>query len=252
VTDEAPTFDERAEWFDAHYATTRGRIRLALIMERILESFPRPPARILDAGGGSGAVAVPLAEHGYAVTLVDPSEGMLRVAARRIADAGVGVETVAGSIEDLAALAPEPYDAICCHAVLMYLEDPVPALRALRSQAHAGAPLSLLEKNRAGLALRPGLRGDYPEATRVLESALATGNLGIRNRARSVDEWRDLLAETGWRVDSWVGIRLFSDAAPDELPADRFEELLTLEREAGRRDPYRAVARLIHILATAA
>jgi hypothetical protein len=48
-------------------------------------------------------------------------------------------------------------------------------------------------------------------------------------------------------MDSWVGVRLFSDAAPDELPADRFDRLLTLEREAGRRDPYRAVARLIHI-----
>jgi S-adenosylmethionine-dependent methyltransferase len=252
VTDEAPTFDDRAEWFDAHYATTRGRIRLALLMERILGSFPAPPARILDAGGGSGAVAAPLAEHGFSVTLLDPSHGMLRVAARRIADAGVNVATVEGPIEDVAELAPGPYDAICCHAVLMYLDDPVPALRALRSQVAAGAVLSLLEKNRAGLALRPGLRGDYLEATRVLESPIAAGNLGIPNRARSVEEWRDLLAATGWTLDSWVGIRLFSDLAPDDLPADRFDELATLEREAGRRDPYRAIARLIHIAATAA
>jgi SAM-dependent methyltransferase len=170
VTDEAPTFDDRAEWFDAHYATTRGRIRLALLMERILGSFPHPPARVLDAGGGSGAVAVPLAEHGYEVTLLDPSEGMLRVAGGRVADAGVDVNMVAGSIEHVAELAPGSYDAICCHAVLMYLDDPVPALMALRSQVSAGAALSLLEKNRAGLALRPGLRGDYLEATRVLES----------------------------------------------------------------------------------
>jgi S-adenosylmethionine-dependent methyltransferase len=250
VTDEA-TFDDRAEWFDAHYATTRGRIRLALLMERILGSFPAPPARILDAGGGSGAVAVPLAEHGYAVTLLDPSEGMLRVAAGRVANAGVDVTTVEGSIEHVAELAPGPYDAVCCHAVLMYLDDPVPALRALRSQVAAGGALSLLEKNRAGLALRPGLRGDYLEATRVLESPIATGNLGIRNRARSVDEWRELLSATGWTLDSWVGIRLFSDQAPDDLPGGRFEELATLEREAGRRDPYRAMARLIHMAATA-
>ena len=252
MTDGSPTFDDRAEWFDAHYATTRGRIRLALLMERILGSFPPPPARILDAGGGSGAVAVPLAEHGYAVTLLDPSEGMLRVAGGRIADAGVDVNSVEGPIEDVVELAPGPYDAICCHAVLMYLDDPVPALRALRSQVPAGATLSLLEKNQAGLALRPGLRGDYVEATRVLESPIAAGNLGIPNRARSVDEWRELLAATGWSIDSWVGIRLFSDQAPDDLPADRFEELARLEREAGRRDPYRAIARLIHIAATAA
>ena len=196
-------------------------------------------------------MAVPLSEEGYVVTLLDPSEGMLRVAAGRIANAGVDVNLVAGSIEHVAELAPGPYDAVCCHAVLMYLDDPVPALRALRSQVSAGAALSLLEKNRAGLALRPGLRGDYVEATRVLESPIAAGNLGIPNRARSVDEWRELLAATGWTLDSWVGIRLFSDLAPDDLPADRFEELATLEREAGRRDPYRAVGRLIHIAATA-
>jgi S-adenosylmethionine-dependent methyltransferase len=248
---ELPTFDERAEWFDAHYDTTRGRIRLGLLMDRITRSFPPPPARILDAGGGSGVVAVPLASLGYAVTQLDPSDGMLRVAARRIQDAGIDVRAVAGSIDDLTASAPGPYDAICCHAVLMYLDDPEAALRTLRSHATADAVLSLLEKNRDGLALRPGLRGDYEEAIRVLESPFAAGNLGIPSRARSVDEWKELLAATGWTPGSWAGIRLFSDLAPDDLSPERFEQLERLEREAGRRDPYRSVARLIHIVATA-
>jgi SAM-dependent methyltransferase len=248
---EAPTFDERAEWFDAHYETTRGRVRLRLVLERILGSFPDAPARILDVGGGSGVVAVPLAGHGFAVTLVEPSEGMLRVAERRIAEAGVEVRTVRGEIDDLAEVAPGPYDGICCHAVLMYVDDPATALRTLREQAGAGAVLSLLEKNRDGLALRPGLRGDYEEARRVLDSPVASGNLGIPNRARTVGDWRELLASTGWSFDSWVGIRLFSDLAPDDVTPERLELLADLEREAGLRDPYRSVSRLIHIAATA-
>ncbi len=117
-----PRFDERAEWFDAHYRTTRGRIRLDLILERIGESFPPPPARILDAGGGSGAVAVTLAARGYEVTLLDPSEGMLRVARERIESRKVDIRVIADSIEAVASHAPGPYDAICCHAVLMYLD----------------------------------------------------------------------------------------------------------------------------------
>jgi hypothetical protein len=60
-----------------------------------------------------------------------------------------------------------------------------------------------------------------------------------------------MLEDTGWAVDSWVGIRFFSDAAPDDLPPERFEQLLELEREAGLRDPYRSVARLFHMLARA-
>jgi S-adenosylmethionine-dependent methyltransferase len=248
---EVPTFDDRAEWFDAHYETSRGRIRLRLVLERILGSFPDAPARILDVGGGSGVIAVPLAGHGFAVTLMDPSEGMLRVAERRIADARVEVRTVLGGIDDVAALAPGPYDGIGCHAVLMYLDDPQAALRKLRDQARPGTVLSLLEKNRDGLALRPGLRGDYEEARRVLDSPIASGNLGIPNRARTVDEWRELLAATGWSLGSSVGVRLFSDLAPDDLTPERLELLADLEREAGRRDPYRSVSRLIHIAATA-
>jgi len=127
----------------------------------------------------------------------------------------------------------------------------VGALTTFRSLVRDGATLSLLEKNRDGLAIRPGLRGDYAEAIRVLDDPMAAGNLGISNRSRSIDEWRTLLDATGWRADSWVGIRLFSDGAPDDLPPERFEELLRLEREAGRRDSYRSVARLIHIAAVA-
>ena len=246
-----PTFDEKATWFDAHYATTRGRVRLRLVLERLAEMLPPPPARVLDAGGGSGAIAIPLAERGYQVTLLDPSEGMLSVARERIEAASVEVPTILSAIEDASSIAPGPYDAICCHAVLMYVKEPAQALMVLRSLARTGTVLSLLEKNRDGLAMRPGLRGDYDEALRLLDDPVSTGNLGIQNWSRSIPEWRGLLESTRWQMDSWVGIRLFSDLAEDELPAERFERLVRLEREAGHRDSYRSIARLIHIGATA-
>ena len=109
---------------------------------------------------------------------------------------------------------------------------------------------SFLEKNRDALAVRPGLGRDYEEAIRVLDDPMASGNLGIPNRSRSVEEWTRLLGDTGWQLDSWVGIRLFCDLAPDELSPERFEQLLQLEREADRRDPYRLLSRLIHVSAT--
>jgi S-adenosylmethionine-dependent methyltransferase len=247
----SPTFDERAEWFDAHYGTTRGRIRLRLLLERLRETLPPPPARVLDVGGGTGVVAIPLAELGYGVTLLDPSEGMLRVARERIETAGADLAVIHGAIDDVPRLATGGFDAICCHAVMMYVDDPGASLKVLRSVARDGAVLSLLEKNRDGLAMRPGLRGDYEEALRVLDDPIATGNLGIPNRSRSMEEWHDLLGASGWRFDSAAGIRLFSDLADDDLPDEAFEQLVRLEREAGRHDPYRAISRLIHVSATA-
>ena len=246
-----PTFDERASWFDRHYRSTRGRVRLQLVLERLTESFPDPPARVLDVGGGSGAYAIPLAQRGYDVTLLDDSSGMLEVARERSTASGVALTLVKDRLEGVTTLAPPQFVAICCHAVLLYVEDPRSALANLRAVAAPGAMLSLLEKNRNGLSLRPGLGGDYAEAIRVLDDPVASGNLGIPNRSRSIGEWHRLLDETGWDVESWVGIRLFSDSAADDIPPEQFQELLDLERQAGRRDPYRSVARLFHLLARA-
>ncbi len=245
------SFDDRAEWFDRHYGTTRGRVRAALVLERLAATMPPPPAAVLDVGGGSGAIAVPLAVSGFDVTVLDPSPAMLELAGAHARGAGVEVRFVEGGVERIAELTPGPFDAICCHAVLMYLDDPSTHLVAMRDAAATGATLSLLEKNRSALAMRPGLRGDYAEALRVLDDPVATGNLGIPNRSRSVQEWDGLLAQAGWRLDSWAGVRLFSDVAPDVLSDAQYGDLLDLERAAGEREPYRSAARLIHLSATA-
>lgn len=248
----APTFDERAGWFDEHYLSTRGRTRLALVLERLVAAIEGPTtARILDAGGGSGAFAIPLAERGHDVTLLEPSGGMLEVARRAIAARGVTVRVVEGDIARGGELALGPYDVICCHAVLLYLDDPQGALASLRGMARRGTILSILEKNADGLALRPGMAGDYAEAIRLLDDPISAGNLGIPNRARSMSEWTAMLEGTGWQLDDRTGVRLFSDSAPDDLAPERFDALLELERRAGRREPYRSVARLHHLLAHA-
>ena len=44
-------------------------VRSVELLDRLL---PRPPARLLDVGGGPGAYAGPLARRGYRVHLVDP------------------------------------------------------------------------------------------------------------------------------------------------------------------------------------
>src|SRR5262245_33374478 len=209
--------------------------------------MPTPPATVVDVGGGSGAIAIPLAQAGYEVTVVDPSPGMLAVAERRAAEAGVSIETMEAGVAAVRDVASGPFDVVCCHAVLLYLEDPAAALTTLRAVARPGSVLSLLEKNRDALAMRPGVLGDFAEALRVLDDPVATGNLGIPNRSYPIAAWRDWLAEAGWRVDAWAGVRLFSDTATDDLEPDRFQTLLELERRAGRCEPYRSLSRLVHI-----
>jgi S-adenosylmethionine-dependent methyltransferase len=241
-------FAGRSEWFDKHYATPRGRVRLELVLERLRHRLPPVPARILDAGGGTGAFAIPLAKIGYDVTLLDASDEWLERAERNAASAGVSLPLVNAPMEELP-LDQAPFDAILCHTVLLYVEQPEAVLRALHSAARPAAILSLLEKNRDALALRPGLAGDYGEAHRLLDARDSVGRLSVENRAHSLDEWSNMLLRTGWEVIEWAGCRLFSDVAPDVLDADAYVALLDLERAAGTREPYRSISRLVHLIA---
>ena len=59
---------------------------------------------ILELGGGTGRLAVPLAEHGHDVTVVDLDPAMLERAARRVAEMPNGsgrVDLVEGDLLDL-------------------------------------------------------------------------------------------------------------------------------------------------------
>src|SRR4051812_50208997 len=85
---------------------------------------------ILDAGGGTGGFAVPLAGLGHRVTVVDPSPDSLAALERRAAEAGVGgaIAAVQGDAAQLPELvSAESADAVLCHSVLEVVDDPVAA-----------------------------------------------------------------------------------------------------------------------------
>ncbi|MFV9678129.1 MAG: hypothetical protein ACNYVW_10845, partial [Methanosarcinales archaeon] len=63
-------WDELSINYDAYFNTFGGKLDEYLRWKLIRESLPEgKTARILDAGGGTGMVALPLARMGYAVTL---------------------------------------------------------------------------------------------------------------------------------------------------------------------------------------
>ncbi|MFU0243335.1 SAM-dependent methyltransferase, partial [Streptomyces scabiei] len=56
------------------------------------------------------------------------------------------------------------------------------------------------------------------------------------------------LAGIGAPLHTWYGVRIFTDTAPDgTTPPDDLDALLAAEERAGRTDPYRAVAALLHL-----
>ncbi len=67
-------------------------------------------------------------------------------------------------------------------------------------------------------------------------------------RGDTVEGLTQLFEEAGIRVAQWYGVRVFTDHLGDRPPDANLPGILELEWEAGRKDPYRSVARLIHLI----
>jgi len=115
----------------------RHRTEFAVTMRALQEYLPRPPASILDIGGGPGRYAIALAGQGYTVTLADLSQSCLALARAKAAEAGVDL---AGYFHanalDLSRFPQAAYDAVLLMGPLYHLlvvEERWQALREARS-----------------------------------------------------------------------------------------------------------------------
>jgi SAM-dependent methyltransferase len=234
------------------------RVGFELLLGQVLDALPAAPATVVDAGGGTGQLAVALAGHGYRVTVVDTSAAMLATCAQRAADEGGGVAervaTVQGDAADLPRLLGEDsLDAVVCHDLLTRVEDQAALLASLAGVLAEGGVLSLGFANRDWLALRAGRRGDHTGALRLVEGR-GSGGLLPRppeggSEAVTLTEAEQQLDKAGLALVAAYGVGVFAEAGDDDLdPAER-QRLVELERLVAGREPYRSSARTLHLIA---
>lgn len=253
------TRDSTDEWaahvetfVDHHYSSLRGRVRTHVI-DQHLAAHLAPGARIVDVGGGAGNQSIPLARRGHEVTIADPSPAMLDRAREALAEEPPEVQErvrlVRCSGEDAPATLRETFDGVLCHGVVMYVEEPDPFVGALAVLAAPGGAVSIVAKNADVLAARPAQEGRWADALAAFDADRQVNGLGIDTRADRVDDLSALLARHGVDPVAWYGVRLFTDAwSPDRRAEDPEEDVLAVELEASRRDPYRQLSRLFHLV----
>jgi SAM-dependent methyltransferase len=241
---------------DEAYATVKGYVRTYVLHQHLLEHLPPPPATVLDVGGGAGHQSFPLAEAGYDVTLLDSSPAMLDRARQRLeglpAEARQRVSFVRADGEHaVEALDGRRFDAVLCHGVLGYLAEPDAMVDQLCRCVAPGGLVSIMTGNADAAAVRPALERRWDDALASFDARTEIGVLGVVGRADTVNELSDLVRDGGVEPLRWYGVWLFVDwlefGGTDLDPADS-AQVAAVELAASRRDPYRRLSRVFHLV----
>ena len=236
---------------------------LQTVVSSLAGQTGRAALDIVDAGGGTGGFAVPLASLGHHVTVVDPSPDSLAAAQRRAAEQNVPLRAVQGDAADLADLAgKQSADLVLCHSVLEYVDSPPAAMAAIAAVLRSGGAVSVLTASAVAAVIHRGLAGRFDEARRLLDGlgSAASGNgdgggpaegPGACPRRFTVAGVTGLIEQAGLRPGPALGVRVFADLVP-RVVADAdpgaAQALQRLELAAAAHPAFHDFAAQVHVL----
>jgi SAM-dependent methyltransferase len=241
----------------------RASLRTAVVWEILRDALDRQAKAagrdvldVLDTGGGTGHFAVPVARLGHRVTVVDPSPDALFALERRASEAGVtdrvrGVQGDTHGLLDVVDAASQ--DAVLCHGVLEYVDDPAEGVRNAVGALRSAGTLSLLAAGRGGAVLARAVAGYFDEAEHALNDPRGRWGEGDPVPRRfTAGELTGLVSGAGLRVGPVHGVRVFADLVPGVLvdtEPGALDALLRLEIAAAEQPAFHAVATQLHVLA---
>ncbi len=250
---------------------------LRAVVTGLVAETGRSRLDIVDAGGGTGGSAVPLAGQGHTVTVIDPSPDSLAAAQRRAAEMNVQLRAVQGDVGDLADVVGEQgADLVLCHSVLEYVDSPAAAMITVASVLRPGGAVSVLAASAVAAVIHRALAGRFDEARRLLAAVggpagaadgrsgagsggAADGRPGARSEGRprtgprrfTLAEVTGLIEGAGLRPGAAHGIRVFADLVPGsfaDVDPGAADALLALEQAASTHPAFHDFAAQFHVL----
>lgn len=235
-------------------AADQGELERLRTQQILAHELPPPPALIFDVGGAAGVYAIPLAQQGYQVHLIDPVGLHLEQARARAEAAGVALASITRGDARKLDVPSGTADAVLLLGPLYHLVEPSDRLLALREARRILNPGGILFAAAIShfASLIDGLsRGFFkdPAFRRIVAADLASGQ--HRNPTENAhyfttaffhrpEELEAEISEAGFddvRVLAVEGpiwsAAQFSQAWGDQVQRKELMELLSLvEREA--------------------
>jgi S-adenosylmethionine-dependent methyltransferase len=245
-------FDGLAKRFQRQiYDDPRGAIRLAILQDDLAAwILNTPPLSALDAGAGLGQMSIWLAQQGHPVTLLEPSAEMLAKAIASIEQAGLQthIQTQQASIQAFCEANDQRFDVIICHAVLEWLAEPQAVLQQLVACLKPNGKLSLMFFNQHSTIMRRLIAGDLQTVSRGQFASDGKSGLAPISPLEpdTVKQW---LPDLGLSLEAWSGVRCFYDYMyRDVRKTAPLSEVIPLERQYSRLEPWRSLARYQHFM----
>jgi hypothetical protein len=104
------------------------------------------------------------------------------------------------------------------------------------------------------MAVRPALERRWDDALAAFDATREVGVLGVPGRADTVEDLSQIMQSQGVNPLRWYGVWLFVDwlefsgAELDPSDAKQVAATVAVELEASRRDPYRQLSRVFHLV----
>jgi len=108
--------------------------------------------------------------------------------------------------------------------------------------------------NAKAAAVRPALERRWDAALASFDARSEIGLLGVPTRADTVEQLSELIRRDGVEPLRWYGVWLFVDwldfsgVKLDPSDSQQLAAAAAVELEASRRDPYRQLSRIFHLV----
>ena len=245
--DDVP-FDSLGSKYDAHiYATTKGAIRLQLLLEDLQEFTNLGTEKnlsILDIGAGGGQFSELCLSKGHRVQLCDSSELMLDRARANLEK--YLTQTRFLQVDFLSAdYSPvEKFDVVLMHGSAEWMTSPEAGIRKACSLIQSGGYLSLMIFNTDRSTLKRGINGHLldrfePKTNRKLTPPGGRTPLAIRQMLTELSG--ELLLQSGIRIFHGFFRQFHVDSLTDD-------EWIAQERAFYRIPPFSSLGEHTHFV----
>ncbi len=248
-------FDDIADKFARNiYGSGKGDIRQAVVwqdLQVILQCLgENKPLTVLDAGGGLAQLSQQIAKRGHQITLCDLSSQMLALAEKEIERNGLlsHYRFIHSPVQTLEQHLSESVDLILFHAVMEWLAEPYDALASLLTNLRLGGIASIMFYNQNGLLFKNLICGNL---THVEQGMPYRKRFKLQPQKGLIPELvYQSIEEAGFTILGKSGVRTFHDYMQKTRPGDyTFEQVLALEQQFCRQEPFISLGRYIHVWA---